>query len=98
MDSTSLLQQNPPALNWGCQLTQVVLYNGHKMVVVVVAKTVDNTYRVTYVLSLSAKSFPFPVSHSHLLTRLFRALLTVADTASFHFPSGIGHFSIFKIW
>jgi len=29
----TLLQQNPPALNWGCQLTQVVLYNGHIVVV-----------------------------------------------------------------
>jgi len=26
-------QQNAPVL-WGCQLTQVVLYNGHKIVVV----------------------------------------------------------------
>jgi len=31
-----LLQQNPVVLNWGYQLTQVVLYNGHKTVVVVV--------------------------------------------------------------
>ena len=30
----TLLQQNPPVLNWGCWLTQVVLYNGYKMVVV----------------------------------------------------------------
>jgi len=27
---------SPPIVNWGCQLTQVVLYNGCKMVVVVV--------------------------------------------------------------
>ena len=67
------------------------------MVVVALAKTVDNTYRVTYELSLSAKSFPFPVNHSHLRMRLFRALLTIADTDSLHFPSGIGHFTIFKI-
>ena len=36
MGSKTLLQQNPPVLNWECQLTQVVLYNGHKMVVAVV--------------------------------------------------------------
>jgi len=30
-----LLQQNPPVLNWVCQLTQVVLHNGHKTAVVV---------------------------------------------------------------
>jgi len=35
-DSKTLLQQNPPVLNWGCQLTQVVLYNGRKTVVIVV--------------------------------------------------------------
>ena len=34
--SKTLLQQNPLVLNWGYQLTQVVLYNGHKTVVVVV--------------------------------------------------------------
>ena len=33
--SKTLLQQNPPVLNWGCRLTQVVLYNGRKTVVVV---------------------------------------------------------------
>jgi len=33
--SKTLFQQNPPVLNWGCQLTQVVLYNGRKTVVVV---------------------------------------------------------------
>ena len=26
----ALLQQNPPVLNWGCQLMEVVLYNGSK--------------------------------------------------------------------
>jgi len=30
----TLLQQNPAVLNWWCQLTQVGLCNGHKMVVV----------------------------------------------------------------
>ena len=35
-----LHQQNPPVLNWRCQLTQVDLYNGHKMVVVVVVAEV----------------------------------------------------------
>jgi len=29
-DSKTLLQQNPAVLNWECQLTQVVLYNGRK--------------------------------------------------------------------
>jgi len=33
MGSKTLLQQNPPVLNWGCQLIQVDQYNGRKMVV-----------------------------------------------------------------
>jgi len=33
--SKTSLQQNTPVLNWGCRLTQVVLYNGHKTIVVV---------------------------------------------------------------
>jgi len=33
--SKTLLQQNPPGFNWVCRLTQVVLYNGRKKVVVV---------------------------------------------------------------
>ena len=32
--SKTLLQQNSPVRNWGCWLTQVVLYNGCKAVVV----------------------------------------------------------------
>jgi len=35
--STTLLQQNPPVLNLRCQLTHIVLYNGHKTTVVIVA-------------------------------------------------------------
>jgi len=31
----TLLQKNPLVLNWGCSLTQVVLYNGRKPVAVV---------------------------------------------------------------
>jgi len=34
--SKTSLQQNTPVLNGGCRLTQVVLYNGHKTIVVVV--------------------------------------------------------------
>jgi len=34
--SKTLHQQNPPVLNWRCQLTQVDLYDGRKIVVVVV--------------------------------------------------------------
>jgi len=34
--SKTLLQQNPPVLNWGCRLWQVVLYSGRRLVVVVV--------------------------------------------------------------
>jgi len=30
--SETLLQQNPPVLNWGCWLAQVILYNGRKLV------------------------------------------------------------------
>ena len=33
MLTVRLLQQNPPVLNWGCWLTQIVLCNGSKMVV-----------------------------------------------------------------
>jgi len=38
--SKTLLEQNPPVLNYGCQLMQVVLYNGPKTVVVVVVVVV----------------------------------------------------------
>jgi len=34
--SKTLHEQNPPVLNWRCRLTQVDLYNGRKMVLVVV--------------------------------------------------------------
>ena len=34
--SKTFHQQNPPVLNWRCQITQVDLYNGGKTVVVVV--------------------------------------------------------------
>jgi len=43
-----LLQQNPPVLNWGYWLMQIVLYNGSKtvavvvVVIVVVVVVVDN--------------------------------------------------------
>jgi len=33
--------KNPPVLNWGCWLTQVVLYNGHKTVVQIVVVFID---------------------------------------------------------
>jgi len=36
LGNKTLLQQNPPVLNWGCQLMQVALYDDHKMVVAVV--------------------------------------------------------------
>jgi len=29
-------KQNPPVLNWRCQLKQVDLYKGHKMVVLII--------------------------------------------------------------
>jgi len=31
--SKTLLQQNPPVLNWQCRLTLLVLNNGHKVLV-----------------------------------------------------------------
>jgi len=34
--SKTLLQQNPPVINFGCQLIQMVLYNSHKTLIVVV--------------------------------------------------------------
>lgn len=34
MGCKTLLQQNPPLLNWGCQLIQVDPYDGRKMVIV----------------------------------------------------------------
>jgi len=33
--SRTLLQQNPPVLNWGCRLSQADLYNGREMFVCV---------------------------------------------------------------
>jgi len=38
--SKTLLQQNPPVLNWGCRLIQVNMYNGCKTVVLVVVVVV----------------------------------------------------------
>jgi len=35
-DSKTLHEQNPPVLNWKCRLTQVDLYDGRNIVVVVV--------------------------------------------------------------
>jgi len=32
------MQQKPLVLNWVCRLTQVVLYNGRKMIVVVIKR------------------------------------------------------------
>jgi len=39
-----LLQQNLPVLHWGRQLTQAVLYNFHKTVVLAAACTVCGVY------------------------------------------------------
>jgi len=39
-----LHKQNPPVLNWRCWLTQVDLYNGHKMVGVVVVHSLSSQY------------------------------------------------------
>ena len=44
MWAIKLHQQNPPILNWRCRLTQVDLYNGHKMVVVVLCKNAIHTW------------------------------------------------------
>ena len=49
MWAVKLLEQNPLiVLNWGCRLTQVVLYIGHEMVVVVLVVHLDyiNVYSV----------------------------------------------------
>ena len=46
--SKTLYQQNPPVLNWRCQLTQVDLHNGHKTVVVVVVVSQNSNSRCTY--------------------------------------------------
>jgi len=47
-----LLQQNPPILNLGCQLTQVDLYNGHKRICTVlpslVAPVIDNNATIVF--------------------------------------------------
>jgi len=57
--SKTVLQENPPVLNCGCWLKQVVLHNGHKMVVavvvvvvvvVVVETTLCTTETISYVL------------------------------------------------
>jgi len=44
MQAVKLLQQNPPVVKQGCWLTQVVLYNVSKMVVVLVE--VKNYYYI----------------------------------------------------
>jgi len=44
-----LLQQDPSVVNWGCQLMQVVLYNGRKTVVVVVVVVVAAAAAMTNV-------------------------------------------------
>jgi len=41
-----LLQQNPPVLNWGCQLTQVVLHNGRETAAAVIGKNFAAKYLV----------------------------------------------------
>ena len=42
VDSKTLHQQNPPVLNGRYRLTQVDLYNGHKMMAVVVVVLISN--------------------------------------------------------
>jgi len=42
--SRTLLQQNPPVLNWRCRLTQVVLCNGRKTVVVYIIIVVASVH------------------------------------------------------
>jgi len=49
VDSKTLLQQFPPVLNWGCRLTQVVLYNCRKMVVVAAVAVIRPHHSTTYV-------------------------------------------------
>ena len=46
-DSKTLLQQCPPVVNCGCWLMQVDLYNGYKMVVVVVKLCVRKLWVVS---------------------------------------------------
>ena len=53
VDSKMLLRQNPPVLNYGCWLTQVVLYNGHKTAVVVVIIFSRQRKRVVVIQNLS---------------------------------------------
>jgi len=47
-------QQNPPVLNWRCQITQVDLYNGRNMIVVVAVaqqyKKVLNAIQTIYII------------------------------------------------
>ena len=40
--SKTLLRQNLPVFNWGCQLMRVVPYNGHRVVAVVVVLYVED--------------------------------------------------------
>jgi len=46
--SKTLLQQNPPVLNWVCQLTHVVLYGSKMVVVVVINQSVVGAYNVRF--------------------------------------------------
>jgi len=34
MGSKTLLPQNPSVVNWGCQLTQIGLYNGRRIALI----------------------------------------------------------------
>jgi len=66
------IKENPPVLNWQYQLTQVILYSGHKMVVIVAVVVVivnqcysiDNTELETNFLLL----WSCGASREHLTT------------------------------
>jgi len=54
-DSKTLLQQNPPVLNWGYQMTPVDLYRGCKTVVCVCINT-ENRIAIIQVMGYFAQT------------------------------------------
>jgi len=61
----TLLQQNPTVVNWGCWLRQIVLYNGHKMVVVVLV--CSGPAGIFRHMQISTCSISIPSSWCHLI-------------------------------
>jgi len=71
-----VLQQNPPVLNWVCQLTQVVLHSGCKTVVEVVFPVISitDTRRLVVNGCVLDELAHLHIDHLAIFFLLFRAL------------------------